>query len=107
MSGLYNHFRIDVDIYKFIVILGEGAKNNPRGGRHFLYTTTGYICHSVVRSVGPSVQNLENKIKFKFSALVLDRDLGVSRGHQSDDKDKDEEDEEEVKDNKDDNEEAK
>ena len=110
MSGLYNHLRIDLDIYKFIVILGEGAKNNPRGGRHFLYTTTGYICNSVIRSVGPSVQNLENKIKFKFSALVLDRDLGVSRGHQSDDKDKDEEDEEEVKevnDDKDDNEEAK
>ena len=40
----------------------------------------------------------------KFAALVLDRDLGVSRGHQSDDEDKDEYDEEEVKD---DNEEAK
>ena len=96
-----------VSTLPYIVILGEGAKNNPRGGRHFLYTTTGYICNSVIRSVGPSVQNLENKIKFKFSALVLDRDLGVSRGYQSDDKDEDEEDEEEVKDNKDDNEEAK
>ena len=39
--------------------------------------------------------------------MVLDRDLGVSRGHQSDDEDEDEEDEEEVKDDKDDNEEAK
>ena len=36
--------------------------------------------------------------------MVLDRDLGVSRGHQSDDEDEDEDDEEEVKD---DNEEAK
>ena len=38
--------------------------------------------------------------------MVLDRDLGFSRGHQSDDEDQDEVDEEEVKDNKDDNEEA-
>ena len=38
--------------------------------------------------------------------MVLDRDLGFSRGHQSDDGDEDENDEEEVKDNKDDNEEA-
>ena len=36
--------------------------------------------------------------------MVLDIDLGVLRGYQSDDKDEDEEDEEEVKD---DNEEAK
>lgn len=31
-----------------------------------------------------------------FTALVLDRDLGVSRGHESDDEDEDENDEEEV-----------
>ena len=42
----------------------------------------------------------------KFSALVLDRDPGFSRGHQSDDEDQDEVDEEEVKDDKNDNEEA-
>ena len=40
----------------------------------------------------------------KLSALVFDRDLGFSQGHQSDGKD---EDEEEVKDDKDDNREAK
>ena len=39
-----------------------------------------------------------------FSALVQDRDLGFSRGHQSDDEEEDEDDEE-VKDDKDDNEE--
>ena len=41
-----------------------------------------------------------------FSALVLDRALGFSRGHQSDDEDEAEDDDEEVKDGKDDNEEA-
>ena len=50
-------------------------------------------------SVRLSVHKYSNS---KFSALVLDRDLGVSRGHQSDYEDEDEE--EEVKDNKDDNE---
>ena len=53
------------------------------------------------------VQNLIENSNSNFSALVLDRDLGVSRGHQSDDEDEDEEDEEEVKDDKDDNKEAK
>ena len=53
-------------------------------------------------SVGPVTKNWNSK----FSALVLDRDLGFSRGHQSDDEDEDEDDEEEVKDDKDDNEEA-
>ena len=38
--------------------------------------------------------------------MVLVRDLGVSRGHQSDDEDQDEDDEEEVKDDTDDNKEA-
>ena len=38
--------------------------------------------------------------------MVLDRDLGFSRGHQSDDEDEDEDDDEKVKDDKDDNEEA-
>ena len=38
--------------------------------------------------------------------MVLDRDLGFSRGHQSDDEDEDEDDEEEVKDEKDDNKEV-
>ena len=38
--------------------------------------------------------------------MVLDRDPGFSRGHQSDDEDQDEVDEEEVKDDKDDNEDA-
>ena len=38
--------------------------------------------------------------------MVLARDLGFSRGHQSDDEDEDEDDEEKVKDDKDDNEEA-
>ena len=41
-----------------------------------------------------------------FSALVLDRALGLLRGHQSDNKDEAEDDDEEVKDDKDDNEEA-
>ena len=51
--------------------------------------------------MGPkSRKNLNSKL----SALVFDRDLGFSRGHQSDGKD---EDEEEVKDDKDDNREAK
>ena len=50
--------------------------------------------------MGPkSRKNLNSKL----SALVFDRDLGFSRGHQSDGKD---EDEEEVKDDKDDNKEA-
>ena len=57
---------------------------------------------SLCRSVRPSVTKNSNS---KFSALVLDRDLAFSRGHQSDDEDED--DEEEVKDDKDDNEEAK
>ena len=64
---------------------------------------SGYICHSVRPSVRPSVTKNWNS---KFSALVLDRDPGFSRGHQSDDEDQDEVDEEEVKDDKDDNEEA-
>ena len=55
---------------------------------------------SLCRSVGPKKSNS------KLSALVLDKDLGVSRGHQSDDEDEDENEEEEVKDDKDDNEEA-
>ena len=61
---------------------------------------------SLCRSVGPSVQNLEKKSNSNFKLLSFHWDLGVSWGHQSDDKDEDEEDEEEVKD-KDDNEEAK
>ena len=79
---------------------------------HFLSKTSGYIYHSVGQSVGPSIRPSVGKSKmFKksnsnFSALVLDRDLGVSREHQSDDKDEDEDDDEEVKDSKKDNEEA-
>ena len=57
------------------------------------------LCPSVPPSVGQKNWNS------KFSALVLDRDLGFSRGHQSNDEDEDEDDEEEVKDDKDDNEE--
>ena len=64
---------------------------------------------SLSRSVGPSVRRLvgpksRKNLNSKLSALVFDRDLGFSRGHQSDGKD---EDEEEVKDDKDDNREAK
>ena len=58
---------------------------------------------SLCRSVRPSVGH--KNWKSNFSALVLDRDPGFSRGHQSDDEDQDEVDEEEVKDDKDDNEE--
>ena len=65
--------------------------------------TSGYICHSVPPSVHPSVETNSNS---KFWALVFDRDLGFSRGHQSDEEDENEDDEEEVKDNKDDIEEA-
>ena len=54
---------------------------------------------SLCRSVPPSVRPSKKNSNSKFSALVLDRDPGFSRGHQSDD-------EEEVKDDKDDNEEA-
>ena len=56
---------------------------------------------SLRRLVGPKSRKNSNS---KWSALVFDRDLGFSRGHQSDDMD---EEEEEVKDNKDDNKEAK
>ena len=62
---------------------------------------------SLSRSVGPSLRRLvgpKSRKNSNLSALVFDRDLGFSRGHQSDDKD---EDEEEVKDDKDDNREAK
>ena len=61
---------------------------------------------SVRPSVGPSVQNFWKFWNLNFSALVLDRALGFSRGHQSDDEDEAEDDDEEVKDDKDDNEEA-
>ena len=64
------------------------------------------LCPSLPPSVGPSVPKKWNS---NFSALVIDRDPGFSRGHQSDDEDQDEVDEEEVKhdkDDKDDNEEA-
>ena len=46
------------------------------------------------------------KSNSNFSALVLDRDLGVSREHQSDDKDEYEDDEEKVREDKNDKEEA-
>ena len=63
MSGLYNHFRIDVDIYKFILILGEGAKKKPRGEPDFLSATIRYICRLVGWLVGPKSNR---KFKFKF-----------------------------------------
>ena len=47
---------------------------------------SGYICHSVPPSLRPSVKKNSNS---NFSALVLDRDLGFSRGHQSNEEDKD------------------
>ena len=106
MSGLYNHFRIDVDIYKFIVILGEDAKNSTWGYPIFIRDQR--IYRSFRRSVCPSVHNFWKFWNLNFSALVQDRDLGFSRGHQSDDEeeDEDDDDDEEVKDDKDDNEEA-
>ena len=61
------------------------------------------LCPSLHWSLSPSVPKNWNS---KFSALVLDRDRGFSRGRQSNDEDEDKDDEEEVKDNKDDNEEA-
>ena len=110
MSGLYNHFRIDVDIYKFIVILGEDAKNSTWGYPIFIRDQRIYRSFrlSVCRSVCPSVHNFWKFWNLNFSALVQDRDLGFSRGHQSDDEeeDEDDDDDEEVKDDKDDNEEA-
>ena len=57
---------------------------------------------SLCRSVGPSVQNLEKKTNSNFKLLSFHWDLGVSWGHQSDDKDEDED--EEVRDDKNDNE---
>ena len=57
-------------------------------------------------SLCPSVRPSKKNSNSKFSALVLDRDPGFSRGHQSDDEYQDEVDEEEVKDDKDDNVEA-
>ena len=61
MSGLYNHFRIDVDIYKFIVILGEGAKNSPRGDPIF-YTQPPdiYVTLPFGRSIGPKFRKKSN-----------------------------------------------
>ena len=67
----------------------------------FLSATSGFICHPVRSSLPPSVG--QKKSNSKFSALVLDRDQGLSRGHQSDDEDEDEDDDEEVNVDKDDN----
>ena len=64
MSGLYNHFRIDGDIYKFIVILGQGAKNSTWGYPIF-YTQPSDIY--VTLSFGRSISlKFRKKIKFKF-----------------------------------------
>ena len=64
MSGLYNHFRIDVDIYKFIVILGEGAKNSTWGYPIFYTQPLDiYVTLSFGRSISPKFRK---KIKFKF-----------------------------------------
>ena len=67
------------------------------------------ISHSVGVSLRPSkMLKMLKKSNLKLSALVLDRGLGFSRGHQSDDVDEDEdEEEEEVKEDKDVNEEDK
>ena len=63
------------------------------------------ISHSVGVSLRPSkMLKMLKKSNLKLSALVLDRGLGFSRGHQSDDVD---EEEEEVKEDKDVNEEDK
>ena len=60
----------------------------------------------IYRSFRRSVQIFWKFENLNFSSLVLDRALGFSRGHQSDDEDEAEDDDEEVKDDKDDNEEA-
>ena len=59
-----------------------------------------------IRSIGKS--KMFKKSNSNFSALVLDRDLGVSREHQSDDKDEyeDDEEKEKVREDKNDKEEA-
>ena len=59
-----------------------------------------WIYMSLCWSCRPWVQQNSN---LKFSALFLDRDLGVLQGYQLDDEDKDEDDKDEVKDNKDQN----
>ena len=77
MSGLYNHFRIDVDIYKFIVILGEGAKNSLRGTPFFIHNHRIYMSHCHL--VGPSVQNLEKNSNSNSWLWSLIETWGVTR----------------------------